>query len=318
MMVGVYAALLMLASLPAPGPATVEPQPVAAEVAPASPFVEEPAPAAEPAPAPPKRPAPVGRMAAPVPALGKLPAPVRSDRVAGGEHFRLAWKGGIVHVWTPPGFDAASAGTVVYVHGYRSSADDAWREHRLAEQFRASRQNALFVVPDGPQSDPDPVRYDRLSELLREVARRTHLPRPPGHVVAMVHSGGFRSVAAWLEYQPLDHVILLDALYGADERFLSWALSAPGHEPNKLTIVGMDTAPRAEPLLRRTPGAVMLPRIPDDFGELSPRERTARILYMHAQYGHMEMVTSGRVIPVLLRRAPLAVVQMLAQKHQDP
>jgi hypothetical protein len=247
-------------------------------------------------------------------ALASLVAPApgapRSDRVAGGTHFRLELQAGIVHVWTPAGYDAASAGTVVYVHGYRSTADEAWREHRLAEQFRASRQNALFVVPDGAQSDPDPVKFDKLGELLREVARRTHLPRPPGRVVAMVHSGGFRTVLAWLEYQALDHVILLDALYGADERFLAWALTIPGHESNKLTIVGFDTAPRAEPLLRRTPGAILLPRIPDTFGGFSARERTARILYMHAQYGHMEMVTGGRVIPVVLRRAPLSAIQV--------
>jgi len=243
---------------------------------------------------------------------------VHADRVAGGEHFRLQLAAGVVHVWTPPGFDATTAGTVIYVHGYRSSADEAWREHRLAEQFRASRQNALFVVPDGAQSDPDPVKFDRLSVLLRELARKTHVPRPPGRVVAMVHSGGFRTVLPWLEYAPLDHVILLDALYGADERFLSWALSSPGHEANKLTIVGFDTAPRAEPLLRRIPGAIMLARIPDSFGALAPRERTARILYMHAQYGHMDMVTNGRVIPVILRRAPLAPVDLFADKRELP
>jgi hypothetical protein len=250
------------------------------------------------------------------PADAAQAAPARADRVAGGEHFRLKLPAGVVHVWTPPGFDAATAGTVVYVHGYRSSADEAWREHRLAEQFRASRQNALFVVPDGPQGDPDPVKFDRLSVLLREVARRTQLPRPAGHVVAMVHSGGFRTVVPWLEYAGLDHVILLDALYAGDERFLAWALGGPGHEANKLTnkltIIGFDTAPRAEPLMRRTRAAIMLARIPDTFGELSPRERTARILYMHAQYNHMDMVTNGRVIPVVLRRAPLTPVGLLA------
>jgi hypothetical protein len=203
----------------------------------------------------------------------------------------------------------------VYVHGYRSSADDAWRTHHLAEQFRASRQNALFVVPDGPQSDLEPVRFERLSELLREVSRRTRIARPPGRVVAMVHSGGFRTALAWLEFTALDHIILLDALYAAEERFLGWASAGPGAAANKLTIVGMDTAPRAEPIMKRTPGAILLPRIPDDFGALSPRERTARVLYMHAQYGHMEMVTAGRVIPVVLRRAPLGLVPMFAEKR---
>src|SRR4051794_21301747 len=105
MMVGVHAALLMLASLPAPGPATVEPPtPVAAEVAPASEPEDRPPPPSElPLPAPP------AKAPRPVPLKPSAPsiAPVRADRVAGGDHFRLTVKGGVVHVWTPPGFDAS-------------------------------------------------------------------------------------------------------------------------------------------------------------------------------------------------------------------
>jgi len=39
---------------------------------------------------------------------------------------------------------------VIYVHGYYTDADGAWSEHDLARQFKASHQNAMFIVPDAP------------------------------------------------------------------------------------------------------------------------------------------------------------------------
>ena len=59
--------------------------------------------------------------------------------VAGGTHWRIDTGGGAVHVWIPGNYDRATAGTVVYVHGYWTDADGAWRDHKLAQQFRASR-----------------------------------------------------------------------------------------------------------------------------------------------------------------------------------
>ena len=35
------------------------------------------------------------------------------------------------------------------------------------------------------------------------------------------------------------------------------------------------------------------------------REKTAKLLYIHAQYEHMQIVTSGKVIPQLLHLTPL-------------
>ena len=59
---------------------------------------------------------------------------------------------GAIHVWVPPGYDRATAGTVVYVHGYHTDSDGAWKDHDLARQFKASGQNAIFIVPDAPRA----------------------------------------------------------------------------------------------------------------------------------------------------------------------
>src|SRR5690606_18443548 len=59
------------------------------------------------------------------------------DKVAGGTHWRIKTSAGAVHVWIPPNYDRTTAGTVVYVHGYWTDADGAWRDYKLAQQFRA-------------------------------------------------------------------------------------------------------------------------------------------------------------------------------------
>ena len=63
------------------------------------------------------------------------------------EHWRIATAQGAVHVWVPEGYDRESAGTVIYVHGYYTDADGAWRDHLLVaitvEELNGSAASAL-------------------------------------------------------------------------------------------------------------------------------------------------------------------------------
>ena len=89
--------------------------------------------------------------------------------LAGGEHVRIATKRGPVHVWRPAGYDPLTAGIVLYVHGYYTTSDKAWAEHRLAEQFAASGRNALFIVPRAPWRCGEPFLL--LTVFLRLVPK---------------------------------------------------------------------------------------------------------------------------------------------------
>jgi hypothetical protein len=243
---------------------------------------------------------------------------VTSDTVAGGKHWRFKADKGVVHVWIPEGYDARAAGTVVYVHGYYTSADEAWSGFHLADQFRASKQNAVFIVPDAPRGNDDGLYYDTLTNLLRQVWRHTHLERPWGPIVVIGHSGAFRTIVPWLDYTAIDHVILLDALYADENKFAHWLTGAKGHESNKLTVVGEDTTSRAEAFLRQFKGVVRMKKIPGNWDQLDKRQRTARVLYMQSQYGHMQLVSNGKVIPLLLRRTPLRPIGVRVEVALKP
>ena len=86
-------------------------------------------------------------------------------------HLRLTTARGVVHSWTPPGYVPQTAGIVIYLHGYYTSADQAWDENYLASQFLASRRNALFLVPEAPTTIDDEVQWKSLEGLLTAVER---------------------------------------------------------------------------------------------------------------------------------------------------
>jgi hypothetical protein len=129
-----------------------------------------------------------------------------------------------------------TAGTVIYVHGYYTDADGAWREHDLARQFKASRQNAMFIVPDAPASNDDEVQWPALKDLRKAVTRANiHLPEGP--VVVIGHSGAFRTVMQWVDHRLVDQIILLDALYAGEAAFDEFIASGKRADDHKLIVV---------------------------------------------------------------------------------
>jgi hypothetical protein len=231
----------------------------------------------------------------------------KEDTVAGGKHWRIKTNAGAVHVWVPANYDRATAGTVVYVHGYWTDADGAWRDYKLASQFRASRQNALFIVPDAPQNNDDPVKWKALKDLRRAVAR-ANIVLPDGPVIVMGHSGAFRTVMQWVDHRLVEQIILLDAMYAGQSAFDDFIAEGKRADQHKLIVVGADTAEGSSGFAKKYKFAVAREKMPASYGDFTKRERRAKLLYIRSQYQHMSIVTSGKVIPVLLRLTPLKSV----------
>jgi hypothetical protein len=231
----------------------------------------------------------------------------KEGKVAGGTHWRIKTDAGAVHAWIPPGYDRETAGTVVYVHGYYTDADGAWRDHDLAKQFRASKQNALFIVPDAPSGNGEDVKWKALTDLRRAMTR-ANIRIPDGPTIVMGHSGAFRTVMKWVDHKVVAQVILLDALYGGAKSFDEFIGSGKRAKQHKLIVIGADTAEESRGFIKRYPFAVAREKMPPSVDDFTKREKRAKLLYVHSQFGHMEIVRSGKVIPLLLRLTPLPAV----------
>jgi hypothetical protein len=240
------------------------------------------------------------------PAAALISQTVRKELVTqlldDGRHVRFGTDDkGPVHVWRPGSYKPEGAITVVYVHGFYDNCDSAFFGHHLSEQFRDSGRNALFIVPEAPSWRTDDVVWKDLDELLEAVESQARV-KPTGPVWVIAHSGAYRTAATWLPNPKLERVILLDALYSADDDFTQWVRSPDGGaQVHRLTVIGFDTAQRAEWFLRAHPTAVRLDDLPFLFDGFRTSQATAPVLYMQSErFGHMELVTSGRVLPVLL------------------
>lgn len=230
------------------------------------------------------------------------PPTALEQAVQAGRHWRLETAAGPVHVWAPAGYHADGAATVVYVHGLYTDVDQAWDQHRLAEQFALAAIDALFIVPEAPAHMRNPVSWPELTTLLTEVAAAIDLPRPMGVTVAVAHSGGYRTIDRWLEQPGLDRVIAIDSAYGDVDELEAWLAASAAH---RLVMIGGDTLRWTEELAADLAAeTVTIDRLPDDDLGLPAEARTARVLYVRSQHGHMAMVTDGHELPMMLRLVP--------------
>ncbi len=272
------------------------------------------APATEPAPAVPAAPGPTTKARLSNPQQRTIKTRVQDDgegkldkvedTVLGGKHWRIKTAQGAVHVWVPEGYDRETAGTVVYVHGYWTDADGAWKDHQLAKQFKASRQNALFVVPDAPASNEDSVKWPALKDLRKALAR-ANIRIPDGPTIVMGHSGAFRTVMQWVDHRAVEQIILLDAMYAGEHQFDEYIASGKRADNHKLVVVAASTAASSEAFAKQYKFAVAREKMPDGVWGFTKHERNAKLLYIHSQYEHMTMITNRKVIPTLLRVTPL-------------
>ena len=227
------------------------------------------------------------------------------NAVAAARHVRVDGPRGPIHVWIPAGYRADTGATVLYVHGYFDDADTAWTGHQLPQQFALSALNALFIVPEAPVAPRTPINYPDLAEIFALVEARTGAMRGAALTVAVGHSGAFRTLYAWLDEPLLDQIVMIDASYGEEAPLLGWLAGSPRR---RLISVGQDTILGTESIAAKLPDTVRVDRFPPTYDTWPPEARTARHLYVRAQFGHMPLVTEGVALPALLRLLPVELL----------
>jgi hypothetical protein len=196
----------------------------------------------------------------------------------GGLHQRVVTANGPVHAWCREG--GRPELLVVYVHGYFDTVDDAFRDHGLIEQFRASGVDALFVLIDGPTGPKEGVRWPAFAPLKAELERHLELTLP-AKVMAMGHSGGNRTLREWTKEQAVTDLVLLDAFYGDPKPWSVFVATVP---EGRVQLVGALTFAKADAWRRSLPKA-----------------QQSRVQQVQAGTNHMGVVTDGVWIPKLVR-----------------
>lgn len=222
-----------------------------------------------------------------------------------GTHHRIASAHGPIHTWTPDAYDASTAGLVIYVHGYFTSVDRAWKQHHLAKQFASSGINALFIACSAPDDWRSPVRWSSVDDLLTTVAKMSEGGLPKGRTVVIGHSGAHRTIERWLSEDRIDTIILLDALYGEVAAFRAWI---DGAIDRRLIDVAALTRRWGDQLHALLPETVVFDEFPPARGAHLTGARDARVVYVRSQFDHMSLVTNGIAIPIVLRALAVPII----------
>jgi hypothetical protein len=226
------------------------------------------------------------------------PAAALDERVQAGRHWRLETARGVVHCWIPEDYDAATAATVVFVHGYWISVDAAWASYRLPEQFALAGINAMFIAPEAPSAKWDSIAWPSLADLIAAVGNSVDAAMPTQRLVVVGHSGAYRNIGAWLANPALDTVVLLDAAY-TEFGLLPWVRASSNH---RLVNIAYETGRFSDYLHWRLPSTRRITGLP---AVALPDER---ILYVKTWVGHWSLVTDGVALPLALRALEVPMV----------
>ena len=254
----------------------------------------------------------VAKEPTPKPIDQPYPNPVVKAAVDAGKHVRIDGPRGAIHVWIPAGYRADTGATVIYVHGYFDDADTAWIGHQLPEQFALSALNAMFIVPEAPVARGTPVNYPDMTELIRLAEDKTGVTRGAALTAAVGHSGAFRTFYQWLDEPLLDHITLIDGMYGDEDTLATWLRASPRR---RLITVGEDTVLGTESFASKFPKETLtMDRIPPAYDFWPPHAKSVKHLYVRAQYAHMPLILDGIVLPSVLKLLPVERLPALPWK----
>lgn len=209
-------------------------------------------------------------------------------------HWRLETDRGPVHVWIPDGYDAKTAVTVVFVHGYDTNVDTAWSEYKLRDQFEASGLNAMFIAGRAPRSLKYGVSWISLADLVKTVAAGVATHMPEGGIVAVGYSGAYRTLVHWLDNPALETLVLLDAAYGEEDQFMKWTRADKHH---RLINIASDTRDESNWMHAHLPDTRRVNGLRPPW---SDEVRASRVLYVRTRIGHLPMITGGVALPLAL------------------
>lgn len=211
--------------------------------------------------------------------LSSTPCPPGTP-LAQGQHQRLVIDGSPVHLWCRTG--TTPRAVVFYVHGYRDTVDTAFEGHHLAAQFAASGVDAFFFAVAAPSGAREGVVFAGLDVLVSRLAQAVGGELPEATLL-LGHSGGNRTLRAWLASERAREVVLLDGFYGDAKPWTSWLRANDGA---RVRLVGQHTKARADAWRATLPTALRA-RAPQDA----------------ARCTHMEVVTKGEWLPRVIRES---------------
>ena len=221
-------------------------------------------------------------------------------------------------IYIPKIFSAkAKINLVFWFHGWGNMIETACKQFQLLEQFDESARNAVFVFPEGPKNAPDSyggkleqpeVFQNLIKEVLSKLVEHRLMDALPlanvinYEITLTGHSGAYRVISKIINKNPVNEVILFDAMYGGNDEYLNWLSSSKHRFINIYTKEG-GTFENSKWVMKKLSDSLQIPMI-----SINEEEITGQLLldnkkiFIFSNMGHNEVITHNRNFAEFLRK----------------
>jgi hypothetical protein len=239
-----------------------------------------------------------------------------------GAHFPASvhYSDSTVAVFVPMKFRLEDGvDVVIHFHGWKNSVEGTLRQFELIEQFTASGRNAVLVVPEGPKNAPDSSGgkledaggFSRfVAELEAMLGRdlRAGTNVAVRRVILSGHSGGYKVMAAILDRGGLrdriSEIWIFDGLYADADKFQAWTARGAGRLLNIYTNGG-GTKDDSEAMMQWMQTRRVKFLAGEDSGVSDGALRTNRVIFLHSDLGHSDVIMKRRTFQRFLETSVL-------------
>jgi hypothetical protein len=209
-----------------------------------------------------------------------------------------------VLIVVPKNLDAKKKVDLVFwFHGWRNNVDNAAVHYELSKQFLASNRNAILVLAETARDAPDSyggklentgVFKGLVADVLNGLKAKAII-KPgcrAGNILLAGHSGAYRVMAGIIKNggEPIDEIMLFDALYAETDIFTAWIKADPEHRFINLFTDHGGTLDETHAMTKLLDDADVSYMQLEEKDILPARYRAQRVLFIHSLKQHDDIV----------------------------
>jgi len=209
-----------------------------------------------------------------------------------------------VLIIAPKSLDAKKKVDLVFwFHGWRNNVDNAAVHYELSKQFLASHRNAVLILAETARDAPDSyggklenigVFKGLVADVLNGLKAKAII-KPGcrvGNVLLAGHSGAYRVIARIIKNggEPVDEIMLFDALYAETDIFTAWTKADPGHRFINLYTDHGGTLDETHAMTKLLDDADVSYMQLEEKDIVPAQYRSQRVLFIHSLKQHDDIV----------------------------
>jgi len=222
-----------------------------------------------------------------------------------------------VLIIAPKNFHTAKKADIIFwFHGWRNNVDNAAARYELTKQFILSKRNAVLVLAETARDAPDSYggkleNAGVFKALVADVLiglKAKGIIKPNcrvGNILLAGHSGAYRVMAGIIKKgsEPIDEIILFDALYAETDIFTAWIKADPAHRFINLFTDHGGTLDETHAMTKLLDDADVNYLKLEEKDALPAQYRSQRILFIHSLQQHDDIVNPDN-FRIMLENSP--------------